>query len=124
MVDASGHCTDANTAAALMLRLGEPELLIGAPAHAMPLVEYETHGPVEQEDHPVWRALRGQTVSHQPYGVRFGGKVRTMRVSSRPITTLDAPQPVGAVITFSDITDQEAAAKELAVPGHDVGGIR
>ena len=84
VVDAGGVCVDANRAAAELLRLGEPELLMGAPAEAMPLVK-ELGEPVGWERHPVWRALWGETVVAESFGVRFGTRVRTMQVSARPV---------------------------------------
>jgi diguanylate cyclase (GGDEF)-like protein/PAS domain S-box-containing protein len=113
VVDAGGVCVDANRAAAELLRLGEPELLMGAPAEAMPLVK-ELGEPVGWERHPVWRALWGETVVAESFGVRFGTRVRTMQVSARPVYALESNEPVGAVITFADVTDRIAAEAELA----------
>ena len=113
VVDASGVCVDANRAAAELLRLGEPELLMGAPAEAMPLVE-DSGEPVEWERHPVWRALWGETVVAESFGVRFSSRVRTMQVSARPVYALETSEPVGAAITFADVTDRIAAEAELA----------
>lgn len=114
VVDALGRCTDANESAATILRLGSAEELLGAPAELLPLVARDA-SPIERAAHPLWRALdHGHFTECEIWGVRFDQRVRWMRVSVHPVFDVLQPAATGAVITFTDATDELDAYDQLA----------
>lgn len=113
VVDTEGRCTAWNPAAVAILRLQSPDLLLHAPASALTLLD-EDGTPIGEDRHPVWRALRGANVQRELFGVAFRHYTHHLRISAQPLLTQGADAPIGAVLTFTDVTRERRAAAALA----------
>lgn len=114
VVDGDGWCTDANQAAADLLRLPSVELLVGTRLDGMRLVGRDRVA-LPEADHPLARALHhGESVRAEVHRVLLGDALRSLRVSVHPVLTFGQEAPTSAVLTFTDVTDELANVEAVA----------
>ncbi|MGD9997565.1 MAG: diguanylate cyclase [Ilumatobacteraceae bacterium] len=112
-VDRGGRCTHANPAAASLLGIQAAQL-VGTSIDDMPLVASLAQ-PIPRAAHPVRRALdanectRGVVVD-----VVLGDDVRKFRLSVLPIEPDTGEDPIGAVVTFDDVTCELERNEQIA----------
>ncbi|MFN8021391.1 MAG: PAS domain S-box protein [Acidimicrobiales bacterium] len=113
VVDAGGRCTDANQAAADLLRLPSVELLIGTALEELRLIDDDGHELADE--HPLGRALHhGEEVHAAVHRVLLGDERRSLRLSAHPVLTFGQEHPTAAVLTFTDVTEELANAEAVA----------
>ncbi len=109
-LDVAGRCTFINRAGAQMLGY-EPEELLGRPMHSLIHYRRADGTPYPEEDCPIQRSI------HHGQGFRLDDEVVWRRdgtpmpvvYSSFPI--FEGDRVVGAVVTFSDITERKRYAQ-------------
>ena len=109
--DVTGKHTLYNRASRELLGVEDDD---AADAAVATLRVYRDDGtPIEAEDWPLARALRGETISQFEAGVSVGdGPVRDMRTSGQPIIDSEGRR-IGAVIALQDITEKRRAQEAL-----------
>jgi two-component system sensor histidine kinase/response regulator len=121
-LDADGRHTFVNPAAAAMLGFS-PEELIGQPSHATWHSHYPDGRSFPESDCPIFETLtRGMlhTVEDQ-YFQRKDGSFFPVTFNSRPI--INHRKVVGAVVTFSDITERRKNETELERHRHHLEAL-
>ncbi len=114
VVDQFGRCTDANQAAADLLRLPSVELLIDTSLEELRLIDVDDRalGP---DRHPLARALEhGEEVRAAVHRVQLGDDRRSLRLSAHPVLTFGQERPTAAVLTFTDVTEELATVEAVA----------
>jgi PAS domain S-box-containing protein len=111
-LDAQGHATFVNPAAAHMSGYTVAELL-GQPIHALLYHSTADGAPHAVEDCPVWATLTHGVVHQHGEGIlwRRDGTHLPIEFVSTPIR--EAGRIVGAVVTFNDITERKRAEEAL-----------
>jgi diguanylate cyclase (GGDEF)-like protein/PAS domain S-box-containing protein len=104
-VDRAGRCTHANPAAATLLRVHAAQL-VGTPVDDLPLVDAQGSS-IARHAHPVWRALdSGQPTRSTLVNLGCADSMRKIRLSVIPIEGELSGEPIGAVLTFDDVTGE------------------
>jgi two-component system sensor histidine kinase/response regulator len=113
-LDLQGNCTFLNPAASRMLGWA-PEELIGKPLHSLIHHTKPDGTPYPAEQCPLYAAYKDCTVH------RVDDEVLWRRdASSFPVECISTPildessRPLGAVVTFDDVTERKRAERELA----------
>jgi PAS domain S-box-containing protein len=112
---ADGRVIDCNPAAQQILGLSRDEILGRSSVDPRWESVHEDGSAFHGERHPAMITLRtGQALSGQTMGVRAAvGSLRWISVNSNPIRREGAQAPVGAVVTFTDITARKAIEQRL-----------
>ncbi len=111
--DAELRIVDANRAA--LEALGLHELPLGARGDDLGWVQSDEHGvPLAEQARPLRRALNGsgETTSGIVV-VKTPGGERWLRVRAVPVDSVGAGRGRGAVVSFTDFTDERNAARSL-----------
>lgn len=112
-IDAEGHCTFVNPACVRMLGYADSQALLGKDMHA--LIHYARPGgtPYPVAECPIYQAIRTDTPVHVDDEVlwRADGSSFAAEYWSHPMRRDD--KPVGAVVTFLDITARKQAETQL-----------
>ena len=112
-IDMAGDCTFCNTSGLRLLGYTESTELIGKNMHSQIHAKYldGTHFPVE--DCRVFKAFLAETQGHADDEVFWRADGTSFPVEYRSYPQYVNKEVVGAVITFSDISERKAAELEL-----------
>nr|MBI3611977.1 response regulator [Nitrospirota bacterium] len=111
-LDLDGACTFINRAGAAMLGY-TPDELFGKPLHRLIHHRHPDGSPYPDEECPIHGAMRTSTTGRMKEEVfwRRDGTAIAVEYSSYPVTR--AEQTIGAVVTFTDITERIEAERTL-----------
>jgi len=104
-VDLSGKITYANNSATILLELSKDNLL-GQKYDKLPWDQFDKNGaPLQKEDHSLYQALDGKTISGAVKALQFDKVLKYFSVNSAPFYD-EKGGIIGAISNFIDITDQ------------------
>ena len=126
VVDTAGNGTLCNSQAICILGLSEEQILGRVPRPSGWRVIDENGRAIEESEHPVFDTLNT--------GAKHKGIVRGIRrrsgswvwvsVNTTPLQRAGEPKPYGAVVTYTDITQQRVAEEERIVYLNEVESAR
>jgi PAS domain S-box-containing protein len=112
-VDLKGDCTFANSACARLLGFDDPTHLIGKPSHELFHHTRADGTPYPREECPIYQAFRAGKATQVENEVFWRRDGSSFPVEYRSSPILSGNRMLGAVVTFSDITNRRRAEQGM-----------